>query len=149
MHSSHQTLAPDWFSCEQGFGGGPRTSSPGFEDLSSPVQDEPPNPLTPPPSLQRRYLSIEENRKYEERKTLNCLLLFWWNVSVETITYPALQVSNNAQRCDPELVPPLDQSDVLGGGGGYWAAQDDPLLIHVSEQVLQVTGKICSRWLKI
>lgn len=34
---SHQTLAPDWFSCEQGCSGGPGTSSPGFEAPSHPV----------------------------------------------------------------------------------------------------------------
>lgn len=34
---SHQTLEPDWFSCEQGCSGGPGTSSPGFEDPSHPV----------------------------------------------------------------------------------------------------------------
>lgn len=35
---SHQTLAPDWFSCEQGCSGGAGTSSPGFEAPSHPVQ---------------------------------------------------------------------------------------------------------------
>lgn len=42
---SHQTLAPDWFSCEQGCSGGPGTSSPGFEAPSHPVHrfsDPPP-----------------------------------------------------------------------------------------------------------
>lgn len=37
MCGSHQTLAPDWFSCEQGCSGGPGTSSVGFEDPSRPL----------------------------------------------------------------------------------------------------------------
>ena len=35
---SHQTLAPDWFSCEQGCSGGPGTSSLSFEAPSHPGQ---------------------------------------------------------------------------------------------------------------
>lgn len=38
MCGSHQTLAPDWFSCEQGCSGGPGTSSAGFEDPSRPLR---------------------------------------------------------------------------------------------------------------
>lgn len=43
MCGSHQTLAPDWFSCEQGCSGGPGTSSAGFEDPSRPLHC-PPHP---------------------------------------------------------------------------------------------------------
>lgn len=44
---SHQTLAPDWFSCEQGCSGGPGTSSLSFEAPSHPghwFSDPPPSP---------------------------------------------------------------------------------------------------------
>ena len=43
---SHQTLAPDWFSCEQGCSRGPGTSSPGFITPSHPVHSffGPPGP---------------------------------------------------------------------------------------------------------
>lgn len=105
---SHQTLAPDWFPCEQGCSGGPGTSSAGFEAPSHPVHC-PQTPTPPSNTHPLPHLWVWEIGKHQNiPNILHCVggkqtyfiqiwLFFcegmsWWMYTTQTPTFTIWRV---------------------------------------------------------